>query len=174
MIAIGIAVIIGVFIAVTYVMGLIVGLQFRPTDTGGNNNNEAECDELCKQWQDRRVELCKANSFVLWLKDKIVTTTRQMRQAFTAAGVLAVASALASLIPLVGPLISIGLAVAAASALTFANMLLGELNGLSVRLSEAEIIADQKSALETAARNLISLHCSKEKADECLSTASPC
>jgi membrane protein YdbS with pleckstrin-like domain len=116
-----------VWVVSAFVIGYIVGSQTQPSSVGDANLPGEGCNVNIEQWERRRVETCQAKQQVAVFQGRVSSALQQFLSASAAHLLLVVAAAAAALIPIVGPIISIGLAIAAVAAFGLVSASLGQL-----------------------------------------------
>lgn len=157
-----------------FVGGRITGSNDRPPSTPvGSNDQNANCTEMCNQWDMRRQERCLAESAAQASQRKVDNLRVELAVAGGIAAALATAAYLASLVPPFGWIAALVLAAAAVAAFLAADFIVGELSVAEEEVAVAERNAAGARNAESDARRLLLSKC-PEQAGACLLRPSPC
>jgi hypothetical protein len=166
----------GILIVAAGILGFVIGAATStPISTQGTNNNDlAECDALCNQWDRRRQERCNAEADARAAQNRVISlaATFAIFQAAAIAAWVAVGVAAAGF----WTLISVPALIVVAVALTaIAAVWAGALTHAIIDSNQKEGAAQQARTAEAQARSLLLERCSDgDRVSACLSRTAPC
>jgi hypothetical protein len=165
-------------------VAIAVGLYFAgrgsqttgATVTVGANNSEADCAAACKQFDDRRVELCMAKTAEAAAKSVLDAARTDYYAALSTWGLLTAAATAAALATPWPANLIIGLALSAAATIALGVMLymLGRLNAASDAWTAASVALTAANTAVLNARSIVISKCAEGVNAPCLSVPNPC
>jgi hypothetical protein len=158
------------------VIGYFVGRSGNPSTQTVPTVSQTltSCSDACAQLESARQASCLAAAAVTAANNRVASLNSQLGVAWAVAGVLWAAFVAAAVIPVVGWVIALAIAIAASAATAFALYITGQVIAAQNDQSDKQAAATAALQAVVDARNVVLSVCKDPELTACLNRPSPC